>query len=158
AKGPGQVDEIVSFLQLRKTEKMITPAGPGDMISVGGKGYLVVEKEVRVRNPGNSSRAWRNNNPGNLTADSTAPEAWSYGCYPNKNTEGRFVIFPSYAAGVAGAKMWASKRTGKTIAEYFGGYAAKGKGVEATNDPSGYAKFVSGKIGLKPSDLMQKVF
>ncbi|MFT3770694.1 MAG: DUF4157 domain-containing protein [Minicystis sp.] len=155
AKGPGQVAEIAAYLKLGKNEKMVQPAGPGDAVIVGKKTYLVVEDRVRVKNDSNTSPAWRNNNPGNITVAKSNPAAWALdGCYKDKNTEGRFAIFKSYEAGFAGAKKWAEKQSKKTISRYFNDYSPD---TESTNDPSGYAEKVAAAVGLTVDDTVQRV-
>lgn len=89
-------------------------------VQEAGSGYTVVigADGQTVRREG--TRAWRNNNPGNIEY---GPFARSMGAI---GTDGRFAVFPTYEAGRAAkaSLLWASKGyRGKTIGEAISRYA-----------------------------------
>lgn len=70
---------------------------PNEIAAVieSGPGYLVVQRPDGTRQRLQGSRNWRNNNPGNLEAGPFARAMGAIG------SDGRFAIFPTYAAGRA---------------------------------------------------------
>jgi hypothetical protein len=70
---------------------------PNEIAAVieSGPGYLVVQRPDGTRQRLQGSRNWRNNNPGNIEAGAYARSMGAIG------SDGRFAIFPTYAAGRA---------------------------------------------------------
>ena len=118
---------------------------PGSSIKVGEIVYVVVDGGVQFKTSKDGGPAGRNNNPGNITVNDAHPQAWAgdIGAYAGRSTDGRFAIFPTYAAGRAGAIAWAKKQGARTLLSYFKVYAP---GSEAPNDPKTYAETVAAAI------------
>ena len=134
---PGPLNKPqISPVKPKAPTSALVPAFPGDTIkSKDGNTYVVLDGKVRRK----GDTAWRCNNPGNMTADKTVPEAWKYGAYRGKNLWGRFVIFPTLDAGWAGLKQWMEKREKMSVWNYAESHApAKEKG----NDPAKYARIL----------------
>jgi hypothetical protein len=125
----------------------VIPKYPGDTIkSKDGNTYVVLEKTVRRK----GDTAWRGNNPGNLTADKTVPEAWSYGAYQGKTLFNRFVIFPTLDDGWNGLYQWMKKRENMTVRNYAEAHAPS---KEPGNDPGRYARIlVKHALGIQGED------
>jgi hypothetical protein len=124
---------------------------PGSSLKVGEIVYVIVDAGVQFKTSKDGGPAGRNNNPGNITVDDAFPQAWAgdIGAYTGRNTDGRFAIFPSYAAGRAGAIAWAKKQGTKTLLAYFQGYAP---GTEPPNDPQTYADTVADAVNAALGD------
>lgn len=145
------VDEAEARLRGDTTvaEAVAPPKGTlGDVLGAGqgfravqgaGKGYtdLVGADGKAVRRVG--SRAWRNNNPGNIEF---GPFAKSQGAI---GTDGRFAVFPTYEAGRAAKAnlLWGGKGyRGKTIGEAIRRYAPPFE-----NNTASYASTVAKAAG-----------
>ena len=118
---------------------------PGSSLKVGEIVYVVVDGGVQFKTSKDGGPAGRNNNPGNITVNDAHPQAWAgdIGAYAGRSTDGRFAIFPTYAAGRAGAIAWAKKQGSRSLLEYFKVYAP---GSEAPNDPQTYAATVAAAV------------
>lgn len=133
---PLQAGRLPGTLGLSTSSRAITPKFPGDTIKSGdGNTYVVLENTVRRK----GDSAWRCNNPGNLTADKSFPEAWNYGTYVGKNLFRRFVIFPTLEAGWDGLYQWMKKRENMTVRSYTESHAPSS---ESGNDPAKYARIL----------------
>lgn len=111
-----------------------------------GKGYTIVAgpNGQALRRVG--TRAWRNNNPGNIEYGPFAKAQGAVG------TDGRFAVFPTYEAGrVAKANLlWASKGyRGKTIGEAINRYAPPFE-----NNTASYASTVARAAGASTNTPM----
>lgn len=105
-----------------------------------GKGFTVVRRQDGTVERIEGTRAWRNNNPGNIEYGDFAKGAGAVG------TDGRFAVFPTYEAGRAAKKklLWETRGyAGKTIAEAINRYAPP---VE--NDTNAYVNSVASAIGV----------
>ncbi len=118
---------------------------PGSSLKVGEIVYVVVDGGVQFKTSKDGGPAGRNNNPGNITVNDAHPQAWAgdIGAYAGRSTDGRFAIFPTYAAGRAGAIAWAKKQGSRSLLEYFKVYAP---GTEPPNDPQTYATTVAAAV------------
>ena len=118
---------------------------PGSSLKVGEIVYVVVDGGVQFKTSKDGGPAGRNNNPGNITVNDAHPQAWAgdIGAYAGRSTDGRFAIFPTYAAGRAGAIAWAKKQGSRSLLEYFKVYAP---GTEPPNDPKTYATTVAAAV------------
>ena len=108
-----------------------------------GAGYTVIKNDngETVRREG--TRAWRNNNPGNIEAGNFANSHGAVG------SDGRFAVFPTYEAGRAakGALLFeSSSYRDRTIASALNRYAPPSE-----NNTNRYTSTVAGAIGV-PSD------
>lgn len=105
-----------------------------------GAGFTVVTKEdgSKVRRDG--TRAWRNNNPGNIEYGNFAKKHGAVG------TDGRFAVFPTYEMGRAakGALLFdTSSYSGKTILGAINRYAPPFE-----NDTNRYAGNIASALGI----------
>jgi hypothetical protein len=129
-------------------EVLGTPAATAKFSGVAdaGKGYTVLigPDGQAVRRDG--TRAWRNNNPGNIEF---GPFAKAHGAI---GTDGRFAVFPSYEAGRAakGALLFESKGyRDLTIGEAIARYAPSFE-----NDTGAYTRAVTKSIGATSGTRM----
>jgi hypothetical protein len=91
-----------------------------------------------IRNGG--SRAWRNNNPGNIEAGDRANRYGAVG------SDGRFAVFPDEATGHAAHEMLLKDRySDKTIDQAVAAWAPEKDG----NNTAAYQAFVQNVSGLK---------
>jgi len=95
--------------------------------------------------------AYRNNNPGNLTCNSSgkpyAIQAGATGC-----DSSNFAIFPDYSTGYSAleAQIELDASRGETIQEFINKYAPASDG----NDPTSYAASIASASGLSVTDLL----
>lgn len=159
--GPGQMDAVLDYVGKAVLGKMdyngveidrrgINKAGlqgaPGSSIMVDKTVYVVVDEGVQFKTGDEGGPAGRNNNPGNITVDDNAKDAWDadIGAYRGRSTDGRFAVFPTYERGRAGAKAWAARHQSLSLLDYFKQYAPKS---EKGNDPDKYARTVAEAVG-----------
>jgi hypothetical protein len=168
ARLPGdQRTAVLDFVGKPAVGKVVDPEGPGSgtvdkrsINDVGMRGapgsslrvnkilYVVVDGGVQFKTSESGGPAGLCNNPGNITVNDAHPAAWAddIGAYAGRSILGRFAIFPTYAAGRAGAKAWAVKQPSKTLLKYFQDYAPSS---EPPNDPATYAQIVAGTINAR---------
>ncbi|HEU5211763.1 MAG TPA: hypothetical protein VFU10_03260 [Gaiellaceae bacterium] len=145
--GPAAEGEAVNKAGVKKPNVKATASmrgAPGDSLVVDGITYVFTAEGIQFKESKSvgGGPAARNNNPGNITVDNFQPYAWQpdIGAYPGRNTDGRFAIFPTLAAGKKGAIAWARRFGGsKSIQDYFEGYAPRS---EPGNDPDKYVTTV----------------
>ena len=115
------------------------PAGAHGTLK--GKGYVVYANEVRS----GGSRAWRNNNPGNIIGGKFATSQGAIG------NDGRFAIFPDEATGSAALTNLLRSDGYKdlTVADAMKKYAPP-----AENDTAGYTAAVEKATGLSGDKKM----
>jgi hypothetical protein len=96
--GSGTVDK-------RSINDVGMPGAPGSSIRVNKILYVVVDGGVQFKTSDTGGPAGLCNNPGNITVNDAHPAAWGddIGAYAGRSILGRFAIFPTYAAGRAGA-------------------------------------------------------
>jgi V8-like Glu-specific endopeptidase len=125
------------------------PLAPGDLVTVGGKKYVIYASEIRS----GGVPAWINNNPGNITKGG---EAESYRAYAGKGN-GMFAIFPDEATGFSAILSFLRKRQEKTIAQMMAIYAPPDDGSPGNkgNDPVAYANYIAKSLGV-PVDTKVK--
>lgn len=105
-----------------------------------GAGYTVVTTEDGTTERRTGTRAWRNNNPGNIEYGSFAKSMGAVG------SDGRFAVFRSYDEGVAAkeALLFNSKGySGKTILQAISRYAPSFE-----NDTEAYASTIAAAAGV----------
>lgn len=150
--GPAAVGKVVDpegpgtgTVDKRSINDVGMKGAPGSSIRVGKTLYIVVDDGVQFKTSESGGPAGVCNNPGNITVNDAHPAAWGgdIGAYAGRSVLGRFAVFPSYAAGRAGAKAWASKQPAKTLLKYFQDYAPSS---EPPNDPATYAQIVADTI------------
>lgn len=127
----GTLGAIVSQQQAGPSFTAVQEAGPGYTVVIGPDGQA-------VRREG--TRAWRNNNPGNIEF---GPFARSMGAI---GTDGRFAVFPTYEQGRAAkaALLWTSKGyRGKTIGQAIARYAPSFE-----NDTGAYTRAITKALGV----------
>lgn len=103
-----------------------------------GPGFLVVQRPDGTIQRLQGSRNWRNNNPGNLEA---GPFARSMGAI---GSDGRFAIFPTYAAGRAAKEALifeGSNYKNLTLSQTISRYAPPSE-----NDTAWYQRTVLGAV------------
>jgi len=89
------------------------------------------------------SRAWRNNNPGNIKAGDFATRHGAIGA-----DSGGFAIFPSTDTGnAAQSALLQHNYADDSIKDMISKYAP----ASDNNDPAAYARFVQQKTGIDPS-------
>jgi hypothetical protein len=118
----------------------VAAAGPGwtDVIGPDGK---VVRRE--------GTRAWRNNNPGNIEYGDFATSRGAIG------TDGRFAVFPSYEAGRAAKESLlfeSPSYQNRTIASAINRYAPP---VE--NDTQNYIGQITSALGVSPDTRLSEL-
>lgn len=109
---------------------------PGTSGTLKGERYVVYTDEIRV----NGSRAWRNNNPGNMIG----PFATSHGAIGKDGQ--RFAIFPDEQTGLDAleALLKSDNYSGLTIEEAMTKYAPPSE-----NDTADYIKKIEEGVGVK---------
>lgn len=124
--------------------------GPSLMgVVEAGAGYTVVRNAAGAVVRREGTRAWRNNNPGNIEY---GPFARSMGAV---GTDGRFAVFPSYEAGrrAKAQLLWASKGyRGLTIGQAISRYAPAFE-----NDTGAYTRAVAGAAGARADTPMSSL-
>jgi hypothetical protein len=114
-----------------------------------GAGYVIVKDSSGVTVKRTGVRNWRNNNPGNIEFGNFARANGAIG------TDGRFAIFPTYAAGRAAKSTLlfeTSRYQGKTIAEAISIYAPPSE-----NNTTSYITTVANALRLPPSTQMSSL-
>jgi hypothetical protein len=108
---------------------------PGTAGRHGGDRYVVYADEVRT----GGTRAWRNNNPGNMEAGAFANQHGAIG------SDGRFAVFPNEAAGTAAVRalLGTAGYRNLTIADAIARYAPPHE-----NDTAAYTAGVSRMTNL----------
>jgi hypothetical protein len=108
---------------------------PGTAGRHGGDRYVVYADQVRT----GGSRAWRNNNPGNMEAGAFANQHGAIG------SDGRFAVFPDEAAGTAAVRalLGTTGYRNLTIADAIARYAPPHE-----NDTAAYTAGVSRMTNL----------
>ena len=136
---PNQDSEIDFLFEQDESDLEDGLGTPVGSVVSAGKGYTEVRRGNEViRRQG--SRAWRNNNPGNIEY---GPFARSKGAV---GSDGRFAVFETYEAGRAAKEALlfeSSSYRGRTIAEAIARYAPPSE-----NDTSAYARAVARAIGV----------
>lgn len=126
-------------------DSVASRVAPGKTAQVGranGTGYVIYPNgEARV----GGDRAWRNNNPGNLVY---SPRPTRFGAIGvdgiGRPADGRFAVFPDYAAGDAAMRgLMLEKHGDKTFAQALPSYAPPHE-----NDVAGYQRAVQANSGL----------
>jgi len=121
--------------------------GPGDVITSGGKKYVVYPEEVRS----GGTVAWVCRNPGAIR------EGEKYGAYKGKKFQtakaGAFAIFPTAAMGLRGVVTVLATYGNVTINQAMHKYAPKKDG----NDPDKYAKTLADGLGVADSVSLKSV-
>lgn len=145
----GTIDKAMKALEVPTEETATRAGGAGggssstsSIVSVvdAGKGFTTVRRSDGTVEKLEGTRAWRNNNPGNIEYGEFAKSSGAVG------SDGRFAVFPSYEAGRAAKKklLWDTKGySGKTIAEAINRYAPPSE-----NDTNAYASTVSSAVGV----------
>ena len=118
----------------------------GVLVSGGGQGYNVVQLSdgTTVRRQG--SRAWRNNNPGNIEYGDYAKTMGAIG------SDGRFAIFPNYETGRRAKERLlfeTSSYRNLTLDQAINRYAPSFE-----NNTSAYIQNVSQSAGIDPNTRM----
>lgn len=137
----GSVGNMGAGSQDNPPETTVAPSG-SDISSIvqTGAGYNIVKLADGsiVRQDG--SRAWRNNNPGNINYGSFAISQGAIG------TDGRFAIFPSYTSGriakenlLFGSSAYSNLTIGQAISKYA---------PSSENDTSSYISNITNSLNL----------
>ncbi len=118
----------------------VSTAGPGTTTVTLADGQVVERK---------GTRAWRNNNPGNIEFGDFARKHGAVG------SDGRFAVFPTYEAG-RDAKMSLLFESGSyrdlTLAAAISRYAPDNE-----NDTGAYIREVAGALGIDPFTRMSSL-
>ncbi len=119
-------------------------AAPGTTGTHGGLSYTVYENEVRV----GGSRAWRNNNPGNLVRGQFAQDHGAIG------SDGTFAVFPDEGTGMDALVALLNTDTYQnlTIREAINRYAPPSE-----NDTNAYVNIIRRQTGLDPNRRMSSL-
>ena len=131
--------------QQTQPQQQVQQTGNFDGWTVGraGKGFTeFVGPDGKVQRR-TGTRAWRNNNPGNIEYGKFAKAHGAIG------TDGRFAVFPSYQAGRAAKEQLLFNSTGysgKTLAQAITRYAP-----HFENDTNGYIGTVARDTGVDPN-------
>ena len=127
-----------------KAPAKLPPLQPGDVVSIGGKNYIIFDDEVRE----GGSCAWRGRNPGNIRSGG------KYGAIAGKKHKcgksGEFAIFPDEATGLAAITQVVKGYGHVTVKAAMAKYAPASDG----NDPVAYAKSVAKKMGVSVDDYV----
>ena len=117
---------------------------PGTTGTHSGSSYTVYENEVRV----GGSRAWRNNNPGNLVR---GPFAQGHGAI---GSDARFAVFPDEETGMDAlvALLQTNTYQNLTIREAMNHYAPPSE-----NDTNAYVNIIRRQTGLDPNRRMSSL-
>jgi hypothetical protein len=146
---PGGSVEAGPEVDTAPGETLPTPnatRGADDLASVAeaGQGYTTIITADGRTQRRQGSRAWRNNNPGNIEFGAFAQRHGAIG------TDGRFAVFPTYQAGRDAKEALLfetnSYRNG-TLAEAITRYAPPSD----NNDTAAYITAVSAAIGVNPN-------
>lgn len=119
------------------------PLEPGDVAISGGRTYVVFANEVRT----GGVPAWRNHNPGNITAGEWAD---AHGAYAGKRNGG-FAIFPDDATGFDAVIAFIGRFPNDTIVALMSRYAPPDDGKNPMlkgNDPAAYARAIAARLGV----------
>ncbi|PCE24674.1 N-acetylmuramoyl-L-alanine amidase [Burkholderia ubonensis] len=119
------------------------PLEPGDVATSGGRTYVVFANEVRS----GGVPAWRNHNPGNITAGKWAD---AHGAYAGKRNGG-FAIFPDDATGFDAVIAFIGEHASDTIFVLMSRYAPADDGKNPMlkgNDPQAYARAIAARLGV----------
>lgn len=113
---------------------------PNDIAAIveAGRGYLIVQRPDGTTQKLQGSRNWRNNNPGNLEFGAYARSMGAIG------TDGRFAVFPTYAAGRAAKEALifeGSNYKNLTLSQTISRYAPPSE-----NDTAWYQRTVIGAV------------
>lgn len=114
-----------------------------------GKGFTTVRRADGTVERVEGTRAWRNNNPGNIEYGDFAKGSGAVG------SDGRFAVFPTYEQGRAAKKklLWETRGySGKTISEAINRYAPP---VE--NDTNSYINSVASAVGISSDTPMSSL-
>jgi hypothetical protein len=125
---------------------ILTPGAGFSQVLEAGAGYTVVRGPNGEALRREGTRAWRNNNPGNIEF---GPFARSQGAI---GTDGRFAVFPTYEAGRAAKEqlLWGSKSyRGMTIGQAINRYAPPFE-----NNTQSYASTVARAAGATTATPM----
>lgn len=122
------------------------PPSTAETVVDAGSGYTVIRMSdgTVIRREG--SRAWRNNNPGNLEYGDFARSHGAVG------TDGRFAVFPTYEAGRAAKAALifeSSSYRNLSLARAIARYAP-----QFENDTAGYLRQVADAAGVSPGTRM----
>jgi len=117
---------------------------PGKSGSSPGGRYVAYQNEVRV----GGTRAWRNNNPGNIEYGKFAKDHGAIG------TDGRFAIFPNEKAGTAAlsSKLKSATYSSLTIRDAIHKYAPPFE-----NDTKAYIRGIEKSTGLKSDQKLNQL-
>lgn len=138
------IDDFQNYLE--SEESM---GGVVGNVTDAGKGYTVVRLDDGSTERRTGSRAWRNNNPGNIEYGSFARSQGAVG------SDGRFAVFPSYEAGRAAKESLLFDSKGyknKTIAEAIARYAPAFE-----NDSAAYARTIARAAGVPVTTLLSEL-
>lgn len=134
-----------------RVEAAKSTGGIAGNVVEAGAGYTVVTTADGTTERRTGSRAWRNNNPGNIEYGGFAKSMGAVG------SDGRFAVFASYEEGRKAKRELLFNTSGyktKTIEEAIGRYAP-----EFENDTEAYAQAVANALGVdvttKLSDLSE---
>lgn len=123
-----------------RTEALESMGAPvGDVVDAGA-GYTVVKTADGGTERRTGTRAWRNNNPGNIEYGSFARSQGAVG------SDGRFAVFPSYEAGrqaKSNLLFESPSYRNKTIFQAISRYAPSFE-----NDTGAYARAVANAAGV----------
>ena len=131
------------------TEVQAAKSFHGWTVAGGGKGYTDFVSPDGTVQRRKGTRAWRNNNPGNIEYGNFARAHGAIG------TDGRFAVFPSYEAGrkaKASLLFETSRYKNRTIAGAIARYAP-----QFENDTAAYASTVANAIGVPTSTRLSEL-
>lgn len=123
-----------------RVERAESTSEPSGSVVEAGKGYTVVRLDdgTMVRRSG--TRAWRNNNPGNIEYGKFAKSRGAVG------TDGRFAVFPTYEEGRAAKEALLFETSAYKNRTIFGAISRYAPSFE--NDTRAYANAVASAIGV----------
>lgn len=139
---------VISDFSERMERTESTGGSLGDVVEAGA-GYTVVKTADGGTERRVGTRAWRNNNPGNIEYGSFAKSQGAIG------SDGRFAVFPSYEEGrkAKANLLFESKGyAGKTIAQAISRYAPSFE-----NDTASYARAVANAAGVTVDTPMSQL-
>lgn len=149
-RGERTVQEAIAPQPEAGTLGDVLAGGPGfTRVLEAGKGYTVVAGPNGQALRREGTRAWRNNNPGNIEYGNFARSQGAVG------TDGRFAVFPTYEAGRAAKAqlLWGSKGyRGMTIGQAINRYAPPFE-----NNTAGYASTVARAAGAATNTPMSSL-
>ena len=146
--GGGMTNDEGDDLTLGAFEGGDTGPIAGSVVEAGA-GYTVVTNDEgqTVRREG--TRAWRNNNPGNIEAGRFADSMGAIG------SDGRFAVFPTYEAGREAKKALlfeSSSYRDRTITSAINRYAPPSE-----NNTNRYIRAVADAIGVSPGTRLSSL-